>query len=90
MFIRLATAVSNVINVATKHISNFFPNYQLLGVISRLLGDPIYETYACKSTSALWKIRDENTGLLGNVMNIKTGTWVSKVSRVCYSTWSVH
>ena len=43
------------------------------------MGDPIYETYARKSISALWKIRDEKTGLLGNVMNVKTGTWVSKV-----------
>ena len=47
--------------------------------MSRLLGDPIYESYARKAIAALWKIRDENTGLLGNVMNIKTGQWISKV-----------
>ena len=48
--------------------------------MSRLLGDPIYETYARKAIAALWKIRDEKTGLLGNVMNIKTGQWISKVN----------
>jgi hypothetical protein len=40
----------------------------LLGMLSRLLGDPIYESYARQAIEALWQSRDNKTGLFGNVI----------------------
>ncbi|CAG7837921.1 unnamed protein product [Allacma fusca] len=51
-----------------------------LGTLSRLLGDPIYETMARRANRALWSARAKNTGLLGNVINAKTGQWVGRLS----------
>lgn len=50
------------------------------GVLSRLLGDPVYEFYASQAVKMLWKYRSNVTGLLGNVINIQTGEWVGKMS----------
>ena len=50
-----------------------------LGAISRLLGDPVYESLARRAVHSLWNIRDNSTGLFGNVMNIQSGQWVSNV-----------
>ena len=47
---------------------------------SRLLGDPIYESYARRAVESLWQSRDNVTGLFGNVMNIHSKKWVSTVS----------
>ena len=35
------------------------------GVLSRLLGDPVFENLARKAVAALWKHRSMETGLLG-------------------------
>ncbi|XP_041377881.1 ER degradation-enhancing alpha-mannosidase-like protein 1 [Gigantopelta aegis] len=50
------------------------------GVLSRLLGDPVYESLARRAVKSLWKYRSNVTGLLGNVINIQTGEWVSRMS----------
>ena len=48
-------------------------------MLSRLLGDPIYESYARRAIDALWKHRNTTTDLFSNDINIDTGRWVSKV-----------
>ena len=35
------------------------------GLLSRLLGDPVFEGYAWRAAAALWERRDKDTGLLG-------------------------
>lgn len=35
------------------------------GLLSRLLGDPVFEGSARRAAVALWKRRDKDTGLLG-------------------------
>ena len=35
------------------------------GILSRLLGDPVFENLARKAVAALWKQRSRETGLLG-------------------------
>lgn len=49
-------------------------------VLSRLLGDPIYESYARRSVKKLWQLKSNVTGLLGNVLNIQTGEWTGEMS----------
>jgi hypothetical protein len=36
-----------------------------MGLLSRLLGDPVYEGYARRAIRALWNRRAQPTGLLG-------------------------
>lgn len=69
------------------------------GVLSRLLGDPTFEGLARRTNKALWRSRDKDTGLFGNVIDIQTGEWVGMLSglgagidsfyeyllKVCYS-----
>uniref|UniRef100_A0A8C6SZY9 alpha-1,2-Mannosidase n=1 Tax=Neogobius melanostomus TaxID=47308 RepID=A0A8C6SZY9_9GOBI len=50
------------------------------GILSRLVGDSTFEWVARRAVRALWKLRSNETGLLGNVVNIQTGQWVSKQS----------
>uniref|UniRef100_A0A8C7ID22 alpha-1,2-Mannosidase n=1 Tax=Oncorhynchus kisutch TaxID=8019 RepID=A0A8C7ID22_ONCKI len=50
------------------------------GILSRLIGDSTFEWVARRAVRALWKLRSNETGLLGNVVNIQTGQWVSKQS----------
>ncbi|OCT83305.1 hypothetical protein XELAEV_18025842mg [Xenopus laevis] len=50
------------------------------GILSRLLGDSTFELVARRAVRALWSLRSNNTGLLGNVVNIQTGQWVGKLS----------
>ncbi|XP_051776978.1 ER degradation-enhancing alpha-mannosidase-like protein 1 [Erpetoichthys calabaricus] len=50
------------------------------GILSRLLGDSTFEWVARRAVRALWKLRSNVTGLLGNVVNIQTGQWVGKQS----------
>ncbi|XP_045132325.1 ER degradation-enhancing alpha-mannosidase-like protein 1 isoform X3 [Portunus trituberculatus] len=52
------------------------------GVLSRLIGDPVYEMSARRANRVLWKLRNENTGLLGNVVDVDTGKWVGELSGV--------
>lgn len=49
-------------------------------LLSRLLGDPVYESLARRSTRALWERRHKHTGLVGNVINIQTGQWTGRMS----------
>lgn len=37
------------------------------GILSRLLGDSTFEWVARRAVKALWSLRSNNTGLLGNV-----------------------
>ncbi|XP_067907569.1 ER degradation-enhancing alpha-mannosidase-like protein 1 isoform X3 [Heterodontus francisci] len=50
------------------------------GILSRLIGDSTFEWVARQAVRALWKLRSDETGLLGNVVNIQTGQWVGKQS----------
>lgn len=50
------------------------------GILSRLLGDSTFEWTARQAVKALWNLRSNETGLLGNVVNIQTGEWVGKQS----------
>ncbi|XP_042304560.1 ER degradation-enhancing alpha-mannosidase-like protein 1 isoform X2 [Sceloporus undulatus] len=50
------------------------------GILSRLLGDSTFEWVARRAVKALWGLRSNDTGLLGNVVNIQTGHWVGKQS----------
>ncbi|XP_076125465.1 ER degradation-enhancing alpha-mannosidase-like protein 1 [Alosa pseudoharengus] len=50
------------------------------GILSRLIGDSTFEWVARRAVRALWSLRSNETGLLGNVVNIQTGQWVSKQS----------
>ncbi|XP_033120342.1 ER degradation-enhancing alpha-mannosidase-like protein 1 [Anneissia japonica] len=52
------------------------------GTLSRLLDDPVYERAARNAVEILWSHRSENTGLLGNVINIQTGQWKGQQSGV--------
>ncbi|XP_064422358.1 ER degradation-enhancing alpha-mannosidase-like protein 1 [Latimeria chalumnae] len=50
------------------------------GILSRLIGDSTFEWVARRAVKALWNLRSNETGLLGNVVNIHTGQWVGKQS----------
>ncbi|XP_072276557.1 ER degradation-enhancing alpha-mannosidase-like protein 1 [Pyxicephalus adspersus] len=50
------------------------------GILSRLLGDSTFEWVARRAVQSLWGLRSNNTGLLGNVVDIQTGEWVGKQS----------
>ncbi|KAM4582783.1 ER degradation-enhancing alpha-mannosidase-like protein 1 isoform 2-T2 [Fundulus diaphanus] len=50
------------------------------GILSRLIGDSTFEWVARRAVRALWNLRSNKTGLLGNVINIQTGQWVGKQS----------
>ncbi|XP_068598885.1 ER degradation-enhancing alpha-mannosidase-like protein 1 [Brachionichthys hirsutus] len=50
------------------------------GILSRLIGDSTFEWVARRAVRALWSLRNNETGLLGNVVNIQTGQWVDKQS----------
>ncbi|XP_015787790.1 ER degradation-enhancing alpha-mannosidase-like protein 1 isoform X1 [Tetranychus urticae] len=52
------------------------------GILSRLLGDPVFESVARRAARTLWYRRSENTGLLGNVIDVETGEWIGKMSGV--------
>ncbi|KAK5981119.1 ER degradation-enhancing alpha-mannosidase protein 1 [Trichostrongylus colubriformis] len=52
------------------------------GILSRLLGDQTFERIARRTNEELWKLRDKNTGLPGNLINIQTGRWVGYLSGV--------
>jgi len=48
--------------------------------LSRLLGDPVYESYARNATYSIWKYRNATTGLFSNDIDIDTGKWSSNIS----------
>ena len=45
------------------------------GILSRLLRDPVYESVARRAMRAIRQRRSSRTGLVGNVLNVKTGDW---------------
>jgi len=49
-------------------------------LLSRLLGDPIYEIYARRAVLGLYNRRDLTTGLVGNVVDVHTGEWKGKMA----------
>ncbi|RZF37279.1 hypothetical protein LSTR_LSTR005611 [Laodelphax striatellus] len=51
-----------------------------LGVLSHLLGDPVYEGHARRATKALWNCRAKSTGLVGNIIDAKSGEWKGRLS----------
>ena len=38
------------------------------GILSRLIKDPIYESYARRTLKSLWDLKNKDTGLLGEVV----------------------
>ena len=52
--------------------------------MSRLLGDPVYESLARRAVQSLWTIRNNDTGLFGTNMNIQSGQWISNMSGMFY------
>lgn len=52
------------------------------GILSRLLDDQTFERTARRINEKLWQLRDPNTGLPGNLINIQTGEWVGYLSGV--------
>jgi len=49
-------------------------------LLSRLVGDPIYEIYARRAARGLFTRRSSLTGLVGNVVDVHTGEWTGKMS----------
>ena len=49
-------------------------------LLSRLLGDPVYELVARRAARSLFSRRHRDTGLLGNVLDVYTGEWSGKMS----------
>lgn len=45
------------------------------GILSRLLRDSTFEDISRRVNRRLWSLRNKDTGLLGNVVNIQTGEW---------------
>ncbi|XP_055308120.1 ER degradation-enhancing alpha-mannosidase-like protein 3 isoform X2 [Sitodiplosis mosellana] len=50
--------------------------------LSRLSGEPVFETKAHAAMDALWKIRHRGSDLMGTVMNVHSGDWVRRDSGV--------
>ena len=40
------------------------------GILSRLIKDPIYESYARKTLKSLWELKNKDTGLLGKLHQV--------------------
>lgn len=54
-----------------------------MAALSRLTGEPIFEMKAHKSMDELWKMRHRSSDLMGTVLNVHSGDWVSDKSRIC-------
>ncbi|XP_018021975.1 ER degradation-enhancing alpha-mannosidase-like protein 1 [Hyalella azteca] len=52
------------------------------GILSKLSGDPTYQLAARRASRALWNRRHNTTELLGNVLDVNTGKWMSELSGV--------
>lgn len=50
------------------------------GILSKLLGDDSYERMARRVNEKLWTLRNEATGLHGNLVDIQTGEWIGHLS----------
>ncbi|XP_023328035.1 ER degradation-enhancing alpha-mannosidase-like protein 1 [Eurytemora carolleeae] len=49
-------------------------------LLSKLTGDPVYELYARRAVRGIYKLRNQNTGLMGNVVDVNSGVWEGKIS----------
>ncbi|GAB4316304.1 MAG: hypothetical protein Kow00127_07660 [Bacteroidales bacterium] len=54
-----------------------------MGVLSYYTGNPVYYQAARKATLALFNRRDPGTGLIGDIIDVNTGEWVSGSSHIC-------
>ncbi|XP_046652402.1 ER degradation-enhancing alpha-mannosidase-like protein 1 [Daphnia pulicaria] len=52
------------------------------GILSRLIKDPVYENYARRAVKSLWDLKNKDTGLLGNTLDIQTGQWTGQLSGI--------
>eukprot|EP00047_Mylnosiga_fluctuans_P014893 m.41922 g.41922 ORF g.41922 m.41922 type:complete len:515 (-) comp5693_c0_seq1:254-1798(-) len=52
------------------------------GVLSRLVGDPVFESVARRATLAVWSRRAAPTGLLGSVIDVSSGDWINPTAGV--------
>ncbi|CAL4061382.1 unnamed protein product, partial [Meganyctiphanes norvegica] len=52
------------------------------GVLSRLIGDPVYEMSARRANKVLWNLRNIKTGLFGHIVDVNSGKWLGDVSGV--------
>jgi len=50
--------------------------------LSRLSGEPVYESKASKAMDVLWGARHRQSNLVGNVLNVNTGDWIRRDSGV--------
>lgn len=50
------------------------------GVLSKLLGDDTYERLARRVNEKLWTLKNEATGLHGNLIDIQTGEWIGHLA----------
>jgi mannosidase alpha-like ER degradation enhancer 1 len=48
------------------------------GLLSRLTEDPRFEAAAVNAIRALWGLRGAHTNLLGNTLDVQTGTWINR------------
>lgn len=49
-------------------------------ILSRLIGDPVYERVARRAVHSLWNKRNNVTGLLGSVIDVNSGEWLGQLS----------
>jgi len=49
-------------------------------ILSRLVGDPVYERVARRAVDSLWNKRNNITGLLGSVIDVNSGEWLGQLS----------
>jgi mannosidase alpha-like ER degradation enhancer 1 len=49
-------------------------------ILSRLVGDPVYEKVARRAVNSLWDKRNNVTGLLGSVIDVNSGEWLGQLS----------
>jgi len=53
-----------------------------MGILSDYTGDPVYYQAGKKATLAIFERRSK-LGLIGDVINVQTGEWVSRQSHIC-------
>ena len=51
-------------------------------MLSRLTGDPIYESVAERAMDKLWTLKNNTTGLIGNVYNLSKQKWANPMSGI--------
>ena len=66
-------------STCTAGIGTLILEFKMLG---RLIGDPTFEMVAERAMDKLWELRDDKTGLIGNVYNIRMNTWDDPMSGI--------